>query len=163
MFDHMSIGVKDLARSRGFYDSALGALGYERLSNWDNIMAMARKGLVLGRRGRASGAADRQSGLHFCFIAPTKAAVDAFYAAVLPTAEKITAPQAFARNMANSTTPPSSSTLTATGWKRSSPGGVRVAACCDRKFAIGSSAARSWATPRIPVTLKQTSVKPHHL
>ena len=84
MFDHMSIGVKDLARSRGFYDSALGALGYERLSNWDNIMGYGEE------RARFWVAevehpvpADRQSGLHFCFIAPTKAAVDAFYAAGL--------------------------------------------------------------------------------
>jgi len=35
MFDHISIGVRDIARSKSFYDSALQAIGYKRLSEGD--------------------------------------------------------------------------------------------------------------------------------
>ena len=33
MFDHVSIGVADIARTRRFYDAALEPLGYARLSD----------------------------------------------------------------------------------------------------------------------------------
>ena len=29
MIDHVSIGVRDLARTKQFYDAALGSLGYQ--------------------------------------------------------------------------------------------------------------------------------------
>jgi catechol 2,3-dioxygenase-like lactoylglutathione lyase family enzyme len=32
MFDHVSIGVADIAQSKKFYDTALRPLGYTRLS-----------------------------------------------------------------------------------------------------------------------------------
>lgn len=81
MFDHMSIGVKSLERARNFYDAALAPLGYERLANSDNAIGYgserARFWIIQVERPVP---ADRESGLHFCFIAPSKAAVEAFHA-----------------------------------------------------------------------------------
>ena len=33
MFDHVSIGVADIARSKNFYDAALKPLGYSRATD----------------------------------------------------------------------------------------------------------------------------------
>ncbi|PZM09192.1 VOC family protein [Rhizobium tubonense] len=84
MFDHMSIGVKELARARSFYDAALGALGYERLTSFGNMMGYGseRARFWVGEVEKPV-PPDRQSGLHFCFVAPNQASVDAFYAAGL--------------------------------------------------------------------------------
>ncbi len=54
MFDHVSIGVSDIARAKRFYDAALAPVP-----------------------------ADPNSGLHFCFLAPHETAVQAFHAAAL--------------------------------------------------------------------------------
>ena len=35
MFDHVSIGVRDLARAKRFYDAALRPLGYQSLASGD--------------------------------------------------------------------------------------------------------------------------------
>lgn len=48
MFDHISIGVKDLERARRFYDAALAPLGYERLSNSDTMIGYGPKGSAFG-------------------------------------------------------------------------------------------------------------------
>lgn len=84
MFDHLSIGVRDVARAGRFYDAALAPLGFSRLSDSPGSL-----GYGAGRVGLWIGASDRPvppdmaSGLHFCFEAPSRAAVDAFCAAVL--------------------------------------------------------------------------------
>jgi catechol 2,3-dioxygenase-like lactoylglutathione lyase family enzyme len=84
MFDHISIGVKSLEVARRFYDAALRPLGYERLSNADNMVGYGaeRAAFWVGEVERPV-PADRGSGLHFCFVAPTADAVDAFYAAAI--------------------------------------------------------------------------------
>lgn len=86
MLDHISIGARDLARSRRFYDAALKPLGYSSLSASDTS---------LGYGGDAAAfwiyavkkpiPADPGSGLHICFAAPTRGSVDAFHAAALKT------------------------------------------------------------------------------
>ena len=82
MFDHISIGVKDLARAQAFYDAALAPLGYERLSNFDGTIGYgAERAQFWVSEVERPVPADRGSGLHFCFVAPSQAAVDAFYAA----------------------------------------------------------------------------------
>jgi catechol 2,3-dioxygenase-like lactoylglutathione lyase family enzyme len=86
MIAHVSIGVRDIDRSKSFYDAALAPLGYkciraarsligygygaDRISFW--VFAAERPVH-----------ADEKSGLHFCFAAPDAAAVDAFHAAAL--------------------------------------------------------------------------------
>ncbi len=84
MFDHISIGVRDLARSRRFYDATLGALGYDRLSVDDSSLGYGKGavGLWIGVAA-APVPPDPGSNLHFCFTAPTRASVDAFHAAAL--------------------------------------------------------------------------------
>jgi catechol 2,3-dioxygenase-like lactoylglutathione lyase family enzyme len=74
MFDHVSIGVADIARSKKFYDAALAPLGYSRLSDGETSLGYGDK--------------DSDSGLHFCFVAKDRAAVDAFHAAALKAGGK---------------------------------------------------------------------------
>ncbi len=80
MFDHVSIGVRDLARSKVFYDAALAALGFRCLSADDGSLGYGASGVSLWLlKSSAPVPADDGSGLHLCFIAPTRAAVDAFH------------------------------------------------------------------------------------
>ncbi|WP_455273423.1 VOC family protein [Rhizobium herbae] len=82
MFDHVSIGVKDLARALRFYDAILTPLGYERLSKTDTVIGYGSDRISLWiAQVETPVPADRGSGLHFCFVAPNAAAVDAFHAA----------------------------------------------------------------------------------
>ena len=84
MIDHISIGVRDVARAKRFYDAALAPLGYECLSNGAGSLGYGRDAVALwiGAAERPV-TADPQSGLHVCFAAPTRASVDAFHAAAL--------------------------------------------------------------------------------
>ena len=86
MFDHVSIGVHDLARSRRFYDAALGPLGYKCLSEGEDSLGYGQEQVALWVSAVARPVtADPQSGLHFCFTAPSRESVDAFHAAALAT------------------------------------------------------------------------------
>lgn len=84
MFDHVSIGVKDTARSGKFYDAVLKPLGFERLSDSPSSLGYGKDavGLWVGA-SQAPVKPDMRSGLHFCFAAPNRKAVDAFHAAGL--------------------------------------------------------------------------------
>ncbi len=51
MFDHVSIGVADIARSKTFYDAALKPLGYSRLSDGETSLGYGDKAVAaLARR-----------------------------------------------------------------------------------------------------------------
>ena len=86
MIAHISIGVRDIERSKRFYDAALEPLGYQRLR-----AARSLVGYGYGRdsisfwvfQAERPVSADEKSGLHFCFAAPEAAAVDAFHTAAL--------------------------------------------------------------------------------
>jgi catechol 2,3-dioxygenase-like lactoylglutathione lyase family enzyme len=84
MFNHVSIGVRDVARAKRFYDAALAPLGYTCLSADAGSLGYGRGAVALwvGKAERPVPADDR-SYLHFCFDAPTRKAVDAFHAAAL--------------------------------------------------------------------------------
>src|SRR5208282_5292732 len=86
MIDHVSIGVRDIARSKRFYDAALKPLGYACLSQGEGSLGYGR-GIVALWIGATEHpvAADMTSGLHFCFTAPTPDSVNAFHAAALKT------------------------------------------------------------------------------
>jgi catechol 2,3-dioxygenase-like lactoylglutathione lyase family enzyme len=83
---HISIGVKNVDRSKHFYDATLGPLGYKCLRP-----ARAFVGYGYGAdsiffwivSAECLVPADERSGLHICFAAPNAAAVDAFHAAAL--------------------------------------------------------------------------------
>jgi len=84
MFDHVSIGVADIARSKKFYDATLKPLGYSRLSDGEPSLGYGAKAVALWLGATPKPVtADTGSGLHFCFVAPNRAAVDAFHANAL--------------------------------------------------------------------------------
>jgi catechol 2,3-dioxygenase-like lactoylglutathione lyase family enzyme len=85
MFNHISLGVKDVARSKAFYDAALKPLGLACLSESAGSLGYGRDGAIglwvnLAERPVP---ADPATGLHVCFDAPTRKAVDAFHRAAL--------------------------------------------------------------------------------
>ena len=43
MFDHVSIGVADIARSKKFYDAALRPLGFNLLSDGESSLGYGEK------------------------------------------------------------------------------------------------------------------------
>jgi catechol 2,3-dioxygenase-like lactoylglutathione lyase family enzyme len=89
MFDHVSIGVADIARSKAFYDTALKPLGFSRLSDGETSLGYGEKAAQLWLGATAKPVrADTESGLHFCFAARDRAAVDAFHAAALKAGGK---------------------------------------------------------------------------
>jgi catechol 2,3-dioxygenase-like lactoylglutathione lyase family enzyme len=89
MFDHVSIGVADIARSRKFYDAALRPLGFTLLSDGESSLGYGEKAVQLWLGATKKPVkADAESGLHFCFVAKDRAAVDAFHAAALKAGGK---------------------------------------------------------------------------
>jgi catechol 2,3-dioxygenase-like lactoylglutathione lyase family enzyme len=86
MIAHISIGVRDVERSKRFYDAVLEPLEYKCIR-----AARTLTGYGYGHDSIAFWVvsaerpvpADEKSGLHFCFRGPTAEAVDAFYAAAL--------------------------------------------------------------------------------
>ncbi len=89
MFDHVSIGVSDVPASGRFYDAALAPLGHKRLSDGDSSLGYGKDGVQLWLGATKKPVkADPDSGLHFCFRAGTRKAVDAFHAAALKAGGK---------------------------------------------------------------------------
>lgn len=89
--DHVSLGVADMQRAQAFYDKALAPLGMT------GVMPVTVGGALVGVGygdtpdrpvfwiglpidGQAASAGN---GVHVCFTAPSRAAVDAFYAAAI--------------------------------------------------------------------------------
>jgi len=84
MINHVSIGVRDIARSKQFYDAVLKPLGYRCASEGEGSLGYGAEDvrLWIGKAERPV-PADEKSGLHFCFDAPTRKSVDAFHTAAL--------------------------------------------------------------------------------
>jgi catechol 2,3-dioxygenase-like lactoylglutathione lyase family enzyme len=88
MIDHLSLGVRDLQRSRAFYDAILAPLGYRRSYDRADFSGygalephpLAEQGLPFWIGEEAQGVALNG---HVCFCAPDRAAVDAFHKAAL--------------------------------------------------------------------------------
>ena len=84
MLNHISIGVRDIARTKRFYDAALKPLGYKRLSESEGSLGYGSDAVALWiSAAERPVAADDKSGLHFCFDAPDRKSVEAFHAAAL--------------------------------------------------------------------------------
>jgi catechol 2,3-dioxygenase-like lactoylglutathione lyase family enzyme len=84
MIDHISIGVRSVAKTKRFYDRILEPLGYQALSESPGSLGYGNGGIQLWMYETDRPApADDKSGLHFCFTAPTRKSVDAFHAAAL--------------------------------------------------------------------------------
>jgi len=84
MINHLSIGVREIARTKKFYDAVLQPLGYRCLSEGDTSLGYGDKAVVLWiSTTKTPVKADPNSGLHICFDAPTRASVDAFHKAAM--------------------------------------------------------------------------------
>lgn len=87
MLDHVSIGVRELERSRRFYDAALRPLGIVRTLDFDH--RGSDYGIMAGQLGvefaitLEAGGALPVRGMHICFRAPDREAVRAFHAAAI--------------------------------------------------------------------------------
>ena len=89
MFDHVSIGVADIARAKKFYDAALAPLGYRRMSDGETSVGYGDDAIRLWLGATKKPVKpDPDSGLHFCFAAKNRASVDAFHAAALKAGGK---------------------------------------------------------------------------
>jgi catechol 2,3-dioxygenase-like lactoylglutathione lyase family enzyme len=84
MLDHVSIGVRDIAKSKHFYDAALKPLGYQCLSEGAGSLGYGDSAVALWiSTAEHPVPPDMKSGLHFCFIAPSHGSVDGFHKAAL--------------------------------------------------------------------------------
>jgi len=84
VIDHISIGVRDIATAKKFYDAALQPLGYECLSQSEGSLGYGRGAVEYWISAVEQPVApDPKSGLHVCFSAPTRKSVDSFHAAAL--------------------------------------------------------------------------------
>jgi catechol 2,3-dioxygenase-like lactoylglutathione lyase family enzyme len=88
MLDHVSLGVSDINRSRSFYDSVLRPLGLVRIVDFGEGRG-SDYGTARGSPGveftitRETMVRAPIPGVHLCFRAPDRNAVDAFYMAAL--------------------------------------------------------------------------------
>ena len=84
MLNHVSVGVKDLATSRRFYDAALEPLGYKRVFESAEYVCYGTTSpefcVVVAKHPVP---ADKESGLHFCFDAARRDNVKAFHRAAM--------------------------------------------------------------------------------
>jgi len=84
MLDHISIGVRDIAATKRFYDAALAPLGYSCLHQSEGGLGYGAKGVMLWiAKAKRPVQADPESGLHISFEAPSRKAVDGFHAGAL--------------------------------------------------------------------------------
>jgi catechol 2,3-dioxygenase-like lactoylglutathione lyase family enzyme len=86
MLDHVSLGVKNLERSRRFYDAALRPLGLVRTVDFQG--RGSDYGAKSGQLGveftiTAESSVSPLPGMHVCFLARDREAVHAFHAAAL--------------------------------------------------------------------------------
>ena len=81
---HVSIGTDDLERARGFYDVVMACIGARRIMEVPSATAYGKQFPELWIGKPLDGArAGIGNGAHFCFIAPSREAVDAFHKAGL--------------------------------------------------------------------------------
>jgi len=89
MLDHMGIDVSDYGRSRAFYRRALAPLGWNLLEEVQGWAAFGppRQPVFWFRQ-----ASPPTGPIHIAFLAPDRAAVDAFYGAALAAGAKDNGP-----------------------------------------------------------------------
>ena len=87
MFDHLSITTTDLDRAQAFYDAVLAPLGVPRVNRRERAIGYGERHGVDGAPCYISIYLSRgdlvPDNRHWCFRAPSRAAVRAFHAAAL--------------------------------------------------------------------------------
>jgi catechol 2,3-dioxygenase-like lactoylglutathione lyase family enzyme len=128
VIDHLSLPVSDYARSRAFYDKALGALGYKVAMEVTDSPEFVGAGygnpggpepaFWIGAPHEPGASPMTPEGQHVAFRAASRAAVDAFHREALAAGGTDKAPRACGRTTTPTTTPLSISTPTGTGSRR---------------------------------------------
>ena len=78
LFDHVALPVRDIARSRAFYEGALRPFGVKVVESPSGL------GFALGDQDFWIGEGDVAAGsMHIAFAAPDRETVDAFHAAAV--------------------------------------------------------------------------------
>ncbi len=90
MIDHLSVGVANLTRSRGFYDKVLKPMGYKRALTFPHAVGYGREGKPSFWPGQAAGRAKPKvmPGFHVAFVAADRKSVDRFYKAAIAAGAK---------------------------------------------------------------------------
>jgi catechol 2,3-dioxygenase-like lactoylglutathione lyase family enzyme len=87
MFSHVTIGTRDLARAQAFYDAVLAPLGILRVQGnfpgWASWQRPGEGGKLWVGKPQDGQPPARGNGWMVAFAAPSRAAVDAAYAAAL--------------------------------------------------------------------------------
>jgi catechol 2,3-dioxygenase-like lactoylglutathione lyase family enzyme len=119
MIDHVSIGVRDIAAAKRFYDAALKPLGYMCLVEIEGTLGYGKAGPAFWVSAAEHPVPpDEKSGLHICFAAPTRGSADQSIRPRFATVGAITDRRACAATTAATITPPSWSTPTGTASRR---------------------------------------------
>jgi catechol 2,3-dioxygenase-like lactoylglutathione lyase family enzyme len=94
ILDHITLTVSDYERSKAFYEKALAPLGITRLMEFGQACGFGRDGKPDFWLGAGPASFQRAEHLalitptHVAFAAPTRAAVESFYAAALAAGGK---------------------------------------------------------------------------
>jgi len=99
IFTHITIGTNDLEAARKFYDSVLEPLGLNRSADLEKASIWGGEFFVL--KPADGNAASVGNGTTVSFVAPNRAAVDAFHAKALAAGGKdagAPGPRSFAPN-----------------------------------------------------------------
>jgi catechol 2,3-dioxygenase-like lactoylglutathione lyase family enzyme len=84
MFDHISIGVRDIAKAKAFYDAALKPLGLTCLSADKTSLGYGKEAPRFWVNAAEQPVRDDpKPGLHFCFTATSRESVEAFHKAAM--------------------------------------------------------------------------------
>ena len=80
MIDHISLGVRDLAKSTAFYQALLATIGFETLAEREETVGFGKKypEFWLNHRPHMT-AVEADSGVHIALRTKGREAVDAFY------------------------------------------------------------------------------------
>jgi catechol 2,3-dioxygenase-like lactoylglutathione lyase family enzyme len=79
MFDHMTLHVSDFAAGKAFFAAALAPLGYRPVVEHEGVAAFGAQMPQFWLAGSTA----PPTPIHLAFMAPDRAAVDAFYEAAI--------------------------------------------------------------------------------
>lgn len=83
MIDHVSLGVRDLARSTHLYEAVLLTLGHTKLVTRESTVGFGKKYPEFWLNHRPQLVPSADSGTHVCLRAKSQAQVDSFYAGAI--------------------------------------------------------------------------------
>ncbi|EOA6548414.1 VOC family protein [Vibrio vulnificus] len=83
ILNHVSVGASDVVKAVGFYDSVLSTLSIKRAHYIENIAAAYGENFEFWVGSPCEGKATSSNGAHIAFNAPSKEAVDQFYATAI--------------------------------------------------------------------------------